>query len=221
MKKIYVISSFIDYNDDYSHIALFGSIFQESDSGYYAPIYGWTFDKKLAKMFIKTHNKKYFMLKTIDIDDESEEKFLNFYKDLRIDYFDYSTSLSSAVNILSTEWERNVSSREVGSELDSYAYDVAATDYSIFKDNYIDALDYLSYTSFHDMFIGGDPRFAKNQNEWSERQERAFYNAGYNLTVMGRPLELFSDTDYFKYCKTFIGIIDKDNVEYLIQPLSM
>ena len=215
--KVYAIGCFVQYNSEPEIICILENLFQEMDHGYVAPIYAWSRKKSLAEKFIETHRKEYLSMRVLHFDTEEEfNNFEKFNRVLKIDYIEYSASILHSVNVLSTEWERRAVRGTMFDSSENYVYDTLTVDYTIFKQKYIDALDFISYTTLYDIFIGGDDQFIDSDHDIECRQEVASHNSSYNVTVFGNKLALLTESEFFHYSKLFISFINQDKIDELI-----
>lgn len=217
MKKIYIVGVSIPFDSKAERVTFYNSIFREGSSAYVANVYGWTQDYKLFKKFIDTHKKKFLHTKSIKLDKDSYEDFYKFYKDLEIKYISYNASYSHSVSILSTPYEKKMCQISEDDYIETYACEIVGTDYEMFKEKYIDALDYLSYTTFYDIYVNYEERNENGELFTTDRNEVATYNQSFNMTVYGNPLNLLTDSELIYYWNIFNGFIDTDYIDELIQ----
>lgn len=214
--KIYIFSCYVPYNSNDNMVCAYEALFDDQDDGFYAAVYAWTHDKKLAERYRQVHSKNYLYMREKSIDKDTYSEFLKLYRDLEIRYIEYTTSITSSVNILSTEWEHNIVINCSYEELSSYMTDLLQVDYTLLKGKYIDALDSLSYTTLYDSLVGGDLRF-NDINSVDSRIDCASFNMSYNLTIGGRTLYSLMDSEFLVYCKLFIGFISGGDITSLIK----
>lgn len=216
--KVYIVGCYIPYNSENEIISILENLFHEGSHGYIAPIYAWSKKKSTAKLFLETHDSKLLSIRVKEFDSQEEfDDFEKYNRTLEIRYIEYSASVLYSVKILSTDWERRMVRNTMMESSESYVYDTLTVDYTIFKQKYVNALDFISYTTLYDIYVGGDEKFVESEHEIGERQDTASHNSSYNLTVFGNSLELITELEFFHYCKLFMYFINPARLGDLIQ----
>ena len=149
--KVYYIYAFFP-NKIFKNISPFVSTmknfkYNPSKDEWYG-LYAASYDKKLAKWFMRTHDKKYFVLKKDDYDNSKKEFYEDFYLYM-IKPIQMSYDVSDDGNGLKTMKLPLVNSEEL-MDPDTEDPEIGEKDppFRIFKKKYQYALEVLYYTSF-------------------------------------------------------------------------
>ena len=146
-------------------------------------LYAWTQDKSLYKKFRKTRSRR-FVYKVVDVE---EVDITNFQIDSRL-LQKKLLSRDGEVNIVLTYGEETAISDFIEYtmvDIFENTKQIFCTEYKLYRDEYINALDVLNYTYFTDILAGDD-----------ESAENAGYTASYGMSPYGSPLIYNSDTVY-------------------------
>lgn len=184
---IYVRIHEKEFNHMISYMVSNKSEYSYSESSrLYTGLYAWTTKKKYVKQFLKerTNNHNY-IVREKEIDDVRFDIFSGDYKDLKLGEYKYK-GYKDKKYLLITTFNEHTQCEEYARE-NIYEMLRLDVDYMWFKDEYIDALDMLSYTTLYDEYAGEDSRMYST-DELDHRLDLADTNRSYGLTVLGNKL---------------------------------
>lgn len=146
-------------------------------------LYAWTDSKKVVKEFFRLRNKEYFKVEKEYVDDDyldDVNKNNEYLNKKRLLYIDYGIGqINKNISILSTIEESDI--------CEDFAlnifYSLNMCDYMLFKESYITALDFISYTTQYDMNCLTD-NDVNDSDEYDRRIETASDLMSYDMTVV-------------------------------------
>lgn len=157
-------------------------------------LYAWTDKKEYAKDFLRVRSNS-FIMKEQKIDDQDEfHRFKIRYKEERLDLYKLQTYNNreekyEEIKVLMTFDEHILFTEYIEERLSDILAPNCETEYMYFQDEYIDALDLILYTTYHDIFHAMDESV----------EDFASYQLGFGLTPNGNDVrKIYDSIDQFK-----------------------
>lgn len=180
MKKVYLVYAKIKEDDFLSRMRylLYNKYaFKKNDTNDdYMGLYAWSTDKTIIDEFLSIRNNDIYIIKTKKMDYEEYDEFRRNYSTEKMKIYMYELlsieNKSTEIQIASTKNEYDTITMDGEENMFQWSPEFK-TDYIIFNDEIIDALDIVAYTTVHDM-------------NWSIYEDRADYASNmvsYGLTV--------------------------------------
>lgn len=200
--KIYMIYASIPesiFNDISEFLPNLSVWSYDDETNRYIGLYGWTRNKDLYKDFIDVRKDcEFYRYLSKDLDKHEYDEFKKEFLMMKLKYYKYSRgdyNDCKSVAFPSTKWEYECTdSSAIENNVLYRIYGIFGEmgDYYIFKDDVIEALDVIGYTTLYDSVYGGDDCFCDEEKD--ARVELALYNMSYGLTVRGNKfIDIFSD----------------------------
>ena len=178
---------------------------------YYYGLYAWTTKKKVVKEFLDIRNKNMYKVQEIKIPKEDEKDFKLDFKFEELAYYKYIAG-KEEYEVLTTLNEFTESCDNRSENLSDLFYGKLTNevaDYMILKQDLIDALDIIGYTTYYDIECGGNPDVVTDEEAIS-RTDFAGYHVSFGQTVFGRNYVDFTENELaallYIYGPMFVGV---------------
>lgn len=154
--------------------------FYEKDNRFIG-LYAWTDSKEILYQFFEFRKLKRFWIDKVKMSKKEFETFRVEQKEFQLveeEIYDETFILP----IHERETICNTGSEMLAEYIQRYGYD-----YEFFQEKFIESLDSMGYTTYFDLYVGGDPDFVTLECI-QERMETSDYNLSFGLTTNGNVL---------------------------------